>query len=306
MLTSMTVDGPMNGSYRARIDRVIDHVQRNVADEHRLDDLAAIACFSSFHFHRVFKALMGETVHAFVARLRLQRAVYLMAHEPTRSLTDIAVTCGFSSPSSFSRSFKQHYGVPPRAFDLSALKAESRRSLNEIVRLDLPRLPKGHNPDGFHIEIRTLPARRLAYRRVHGSYRPGVVEAAARDMVAWAERSGFADGDWYGYTWEDPDLVPLELCRYDVAVEIPQDAALDASVGDLALPEMTVAEVDVRGSLELEQRAIDWMFETWLPTSDWLPANYPGFEFWNGRPYAHGDTYFELRLQLPVTRYCDG
>ena len=292
-----------NADYRARIDRVIDYVQSDLARDHRLEQLAAVANFSSFHFHRVFKALMGETVHAFVSRLRLQRAVHLMAHDPGRSLTDIALACGFSSTSCFSRSFKQHYGVPPRAFDLAALKAESRRSLNEKVRLDLPRLPKGHNPDGFRVDIRKLPPRRFAYRRVHDSYEPNVVEAACADMVGWAERNGLADGDWYGYTWEDPDLVPLELCRYDIAVEVPKDVALDATVSAWELPEMTVAEVDVRGSLQLEQRAIDWLFESWLPESGWLPANYPGFEFWNGRPYAHGYSYFEIRLQLPVTRY---
>lgn len=278
-------------------------MQRDVARDHRLDQLAAVANFSSFHFHRVFKALMGETVHAFVSRLRLQRAVHLMAHDPARSLTDVALASGFSSPSSFTRSFKQRYGAPPRAFDLAALKEESRRSLNEKVRLDLSRLPKGHNPDGFRAEIRVLPPRRLAYRRVHGSYEPGVVEAAAREMVDWAERHHVADGDWYGYTWEDPDLVPLELCRYDVAVEVPTDVTLDASVSALELPEVTVAEVEVRGSLALEQRAIDWLYESWLPTSGWFPANYPGFEAWDGRPYGHGDTYFELRLQLPVTRH---
>ena len=299
----MAADSPIDEAYRARVNRVIDYVQQDVAREHRLEQLAAVANFSTFHFHRVFKALMGETVHAFVGRLRLQRAVHLMAHDPTRNLTDIALACGFSSSSAFSRSFKKHYGVPPRAFDLAALKQESRRSLNETVNLEFPRLAKGNNPDGFRADIRNLPSRRLAYRRVHGSYEPGVVEAAAHDMVLWAERNGFADGDWYGYTWEDPDLVPLPLCRYDVAVEIPADATIDDSVGALDLPEMTVAEVEVRGSLELEQRAIDWLFESWLPASGWLPANYPGFEFWNGRPYAHGYSYFELCLQLPVTRH---
>ena len=287
--------------YRKRIDRVIDHVQRDLCQEHRLEDLAAIAHFSAYHFHRVFKAMMGETLHAFVTRLRLQRAVNLMAHDPSRSLTDVALSSGFSSSSTFARSFKQHYGVPPRAFDIDALKAESRRALNQKVQLDLQRLPEGHNPDAFEVHIRELPPRRLAYRRVHGSYEPGVVEAAAEEMVVWADRHGWADGRWYGYTWEDPDLVPLDRCRYDIAVEVSPDAALDDSVSVLELPELTVAQVAVFGDLQREQRAIDWLFESWLPHSGWFPDNQPGFEHWNGRPYAHGYEYFELWLQLPVT-----
>ena len=52
--------------------------------------------------------------------------------------------------------------------------------------------------------------------------------SAARELVAWAEARGLAGGRWYGYMWEDPDVVPLEHCRYDVAVEV-EDVPYDRS-----------------------------------------------------------------------------
>src|ERR1700704_2354142 len=77
--------------YVERVNRAIDHIVRNLAEPLRLEEGSASAGFSSFHFHRVFKSLLGETLHQFVKRLRLERALYLMSHAPNRSLTDVAL-----------------------------------------------------------------------------------------------------------------------------------------------------------------------------------------------------------------------
>lgn len=69
-----------NLDYLGRVNRAIDHVTRYLAEPLLLDDVARIACFSPYHFHRIFRALVGETLHAFVKRLRLERAVYRMSH----------------------------------------------------------------------------------------------------------------------------------------------------------------------------------------------------------------------------------
>ena len=96
-------------------------------------------------------------------------------------------------------------------------------------------------------------------------------------------------------------LVALEDCRYDVAVEV-EDVEPEGEIGRLEFPAMTVAEVELRGSIELEQRAIDWLFGSWLPQSGYLPSDQPCFEAWIGRPFVHGLQHFELFAQLPVTR----
>ena len=89
--------------------------------------MARVACFSSYHFHRIFRALMGETLASFVKRVRLERSVYLLSHRNGASLTEIALACGFSSSSDFSRSFRAAYGVPPRRFDVERSGARAGR-----------------------------------------------------------------------------------------------------------------------------------------------------------------------------------
>jgi AraC family transcriptional regulator len=287
-----------NVDYVERVNRAVDYVTQNLAEPLRLEDVARAACFSTYHFHRVFRALMGETLAAFVKRVRLERAVYLLSHREGASLTDIALACGFSSSSDFSRSFRGRYGVPPRAFDIERFRAERRQAMN--AELKLTTLPAGENPDGFAVTLRELPARRVAYLRVQRPYEADNVPRAIARLVAWADARGLAGGEWLGYQWEDPEIVPLDKCRYDVGVVVPEGTLAEGEVSIATFSPMRVAEVEIAGSIELELRALDWLFRTWLPASGYAPAHQPGFEVWNGRPFAHGMEHFEIRLHLPV------
>lgn len=76
--------------YSAAVHRAIDHVLSSLDRRPDLEEVAERAGFSPYHFHRIFRSLMGETLHAFVQRLRLERALALLSHGPPRSWTDIA------------------------------------------------------------------------------------------------------------------------------------------------------------------------------------------------------------------------
>src|ERR1044072_7409336 len=90
---------PNLANYVERVNRAIDYIVSHLAEPLRLDDVSTAAGFSPFHFHRVFKCLVGETLNQFVKRQRLERALYLMSHAPNRPLTDVALDCGFASSS---------------------------------------------------------------------------------------------------------------------------------------------------------------------------------------------------------------
>jgi len=293
-----------NLDYVGRVNRAIDHVTANLEGPLRLDDVARVAGFSPYHFHRIFQSLVGETLRDFVNRVRLERAVYLIAHGDPSSLTDVALACGFSSSSVFSRSFRTRFGVSPRAFDVEAFRRAGHGRLVDTLPEAgrLARLPPASDPDRFKVQLRDLPARRVAYLRVFRPYEGTAAVDALTRLMTWAEERGLAGGQWLGYQWEDPTIVPLELCRYDVGVEIPADANVDDGVSVTTFPPMRVAEVEIAGRIELELEALDWLYTTWLPRSGYAPDHQPGFEAWVGLPFAHGETHFEVRLQLPVVK----
>lgn len=291
-----------NPHYLARVNRAIDYITGHLGESLSLEQVAQVACFSPFHFHRVFRSVVGETLHDFVKRVRIERALFLMSHDEHRSLTEIALACGFASSSDFSRSFRKRFGLPPRAFDVAEYRRRRRTEMMDALAggARLERLPPGENPDGFQVRLRELPARRVAYLRVFAPYASDGVGQAVQRLVGWARARGLAGGQWLGYQWDDPEIVALEQCRYDVGLELPATAVVDGELHETRFPPMTVAELSLAGPIDLEMRAIDWLYATYLPRSGYAPAEQPLFEAWDGEPFAHGTSHFTLRLQLPV------
>ena len=293
-------------AYTERVNLAIDHVVSHLGEPLRLADVSRAARLSPFHFHRVFQVIVGETLAEFVKRLRLERALVMMAHAPRSSLTMIAFRCGFSSSSDFSRCFKQRYGTAPSAFAIKGWREAHGSELQATVPESsvaphLDRLPAAHNPDGFRVKIRDLPARTVAYIRVRNPYRGDAVAKATERLITWAERNSLADGQWLGYQWDNPEITTLADCQYHVAVEAERFVAR-GEVGRFRFPPMRVAQVEIRGGVDLELRALQWLYGTWLPRSGYVPDDQPGFEAWIGRPFAHGTEHFELHAQLPVRR----
>ncbi len=258
---------------------------------------------SPHHFHRVFQAIVGETPAEFVKRLRLDKALRTMAFEKPTSLSQVAVTCGFASSADFSRSFKQRFGVSPSAFDVVAWRASHAEKLEAGLPLGgrIAELPAFEDPQAFQVEIRDLAARSAAYIRVTRPYEGDRVFQAAQRLIAWAEKRGLADGQWLGYQWDNPELTNLEQCIYYIAVEAGEFDPY-GEVGHYRFPPMRVAQIEIRGGVELELRALQWLYGSWLPRSGYLPDDQPGFEAFIGRPFAHGGEYFELYVQLPIRK----
>jgi len=168
-------------------------------------------------------------------------------------------------------------------------------------RFHVSRLPAAQNPDGFTVKIRDLPARTVAYIRVRNPYRGDAVAKATQRLITWAERHALADGQWLGYQWDNPEITSLEDCQYYVAVEAERFVP-KGEIGRFRFPAMTVAQIEIRGGIDLELRALQWVYGAWLPRSRYVPDDQPGFEAWIGRPFAHGTEHFELYAQLPIKR----
>ena len=92
--------------YHQRVNRVIDHIKDHLTEPLPIADLARLTRFSPFHFHRIFRSVVGEPLHAFIRRMRLEQAVFRMQYGPKAALTAIALGAGSASSSDFSRTFK--------------------------------------------------------------------------------------------------------------------------------------------------------------------------------------------------------
>ncbi|MGI9105292.1 MAG: helix-turn-helix transcriptional regulator [Pyrinomonadaceae bacterium] len=98
-----------------RLRRAVELMHAHLNEELPLEELAAAAYLSPFHFARLFKKLTGLPPHAYLASLRIERARTLLAATDL-SITEIAARVGYSSSSHFAKAFRQAAGLAPRAF----------------------------------------------------------------------------------------------------------------------------------------------------------------------------------------------
>jgi AraC family transcriptional regulator len=138
--------------YEKRVNLLILHINQHLDEPLKLDDLAQVACFSPFHLHRIFSAFTGIPMGEYIRRLRMERAVLQLSHT-RRPVTHIAFEAGYDSLASFSKAFRQAYGLRP----------------SDVRREHITHLPFRNGKTELSRrmemkpEIRTYPDRKIVY-----------------------------------------------------------------------------------------------------------------------------------------------
>ena len=98
--------------YKERLLRVLVYIQQHLDEPLALETLAARACLSSCHFHRVFTGMIGESLQSHIRRLRLERAATRLKHS-TMPVVQVALEAGYETHESFSRAFRIAFATSP-------------------------------------------------------------------------------------------------------------------------------------------------------------------------------------------------
>lgn len=99
-----------------RIRKVLNYIDENLEDELSLEKLAEIGAYSTFHFHRIFRGIIGETLQEYINRKRIEKSAMMLSHQKQKSIEDIFLEAGFKSNSTFSKTFKKYFGISPSVF----------------------------------------------------------------------------------------------------------------------------------------------------------------------------------------------
>jgi AraC family transcriptional regulator len=292
-----------NEIYRRRINKVMDYVNNNLDKSISLEELAAVAAFSPFHFHRIFVAVTGESVNYFTNRIRLEKAARLLKFS-RNAIAGIAEECGFSSSSTLSRAFKQYFGISPSAYRHSG-QIENSKIRKELFPMDeyLCPMTEEELKANFPIEIRELPQRRIAYIRVMDSYREGVVLKAFGEMITWAKRTNLFDTEViFGMSMDDPMVTPQEKYRYEVCITLPENFKVERGdqVETTVLPRCHYAVATVSGNFTYVATATHYLFNHWLVNSAYEPAHQHGLEVFLDKDNICNWEHFDLELCVPV------
>ena len=289
--------------YRQKINQVIDHLNNNLDRSVSLEELASVAFLSRFHFHRVFVAVMGETVYEFTSRLRNEKVARLLTFSKT-PIASIAVDCGYTSAATLSRAFKHYLGVSPSAYRKGAKIKNSkiRKELQPISQYHCA-MEQTELEQRFPVHIEQLPKRRIAYIRVNNAFKEGVVIQAFTKLIAWSkEHSIYDSGTIFGMSKSDPEVTPKKKYSYESCITLPTDFQFDLNnlVQTTILPACKYAFTTVSGDIKMVTTAINYLFDNWLINSDYECETQPGLEIFLKKEKVGDWSHFDLKIGIPV------
>ena len=300
--------------YVARINRVLDFVEAHLDEDLSLERLARVACFSPFHFHRIFSAMMGETLQRFIQRLRLERAAGRLLLDKTRSVTEIALDAGFSSSATFARAFRSEFGTSATSWrkggaaDRKMSKTDRNQGKESLGVAPYRVLQEGRatmtNALEMNVEVKELTPQRIAYLRHVGPYQ-GNQELFGQlfgKLAMWAGPRGLL-GPGAGFLsiyHDDPGITDASKLRTSVAVTIGDDVEVDGEVGAMIVAGGKYACARFRIDPDQYGAAWDALMGGWLPDSGYQPEDGPPMERYLNQPDKDPEGKHEVEICVPV------
>ena len=276
----------MATSYEDRMLRVLTYVHDNPAGDLSLDALADVAAMSRFHWHRVFRALTGETCAQAVRRIRLHRAATWLVRSD-RAINDIAVSVGYPNPTSFARAFSESYGSSPAAFRKAGLFQPTHRNFRT-----------GGYP--MHpVTIRTEPARRVVALPHQGAYAEIGKSFEAFGALCQSRQLWPQIGPVLALYLDSPDDVPEDQLRSYAGAEFRGDAIPDG-MEELAIPGGKTAVLTHKGPYSGLEAAYHSLFGNWLPESGEEPVDQPCYEIYLNDPRETAPEELLTEICLPL------
>ncbi|WP_323796035.1 AraC family transcriptional regulator [Nisaea sp.] len=294
-------------SYVERIGRVLDRIADHADTPLKLNELAETAAFSAFHFHRVFRALTGETVQEVVRRVRMSRAAHALRIE-RETVTEAALAAGYGSTEGFARTFRQCFGLPPSIYR-TAKAPPPYRPLNTRIHYRPEtgsiRLIADRKEHGMQVEIRDIkPDPIIAWRHVGPYYEVGASFGALSGWVGKHALYPHVTG-CFGLSYDDAGSVPEAELRYDACVSaregtpIPVDALPENARVD-TLPAGRYACTMLEGSYMGMEDCFHRLLGLWLPESGESLDERPCLECYLNDPAEVAEVELRTLICIPL------
>ncbi len=308
--------------YQARLNRVLDYIDRNIGRDLRLDELARVANFSSFHFHRIFSALIGETLNVYIQRIRVERAASALIDRPKATITEVALDCGYSGSAAFARAFRGRFGMSASEWRAGGCEAwrkirktesKDRQTLRKIGK-ELPAAPSYGEDGKIHsarrsimskfkpqVEIKELPELEVAYIRHIGPYQ--AVGQAFERLMRWAgprRLLRFPDTKVLGVYHDNPDITETDKLRSSACITVPAETRAEGEVGRMTIPGGLFAVARFEVAPDEFGEAWDALMSDWLPESGYQPDDRMCYEVYLNEPKNHPQGKFVIEICEPI------
>lgn len=299
--------------YEAAVERAVDRITQALDEALDLAVLARGAALSPFHFHRVFRGMLGETPLEMHRRLRLERAAGQLFGSDV-PVTTIAFDAGYETHEAFTRTFRQAYGMSPSAFRQSATNTELRCARPPQIELVAPsgvhfrtestkdRIIQFVTGESMNVTIETMPELRVATVHHLGPY-PRISDAFARlgAIVAPAGLLQFPEAAMIAIYYDDPETTPPDQLHSDAGIAVPKGVALPEGLVEKRLPAGRYARMTHVGPYTQLGDAWSRFMGEWLPKSGHRVGDGSSYELYRNNPTNASPGELRTDLYLPIS-----
>lgn len=245
--------------YFERINTVLEYINNHLEENLDLKKLASVSNFSEFHFHRIMRAYLNESLGSYMVRLRLDMAARLLRYSK-EPIQEIAYRTGYEVPSSFNKAFKKRFNVSPKEFrDSKGFFRSDGTFINPYKTITEMKLkPK----------IKTIKEKKVIYVQTKG-YLNESIGPAWQTLINFMKQNrlfGFKT-EFIGISYDDPKITEIEKCRYDACSTVRKEVDPVGQIGFRTISGGTYAVFKHYGPYEKFTETYNAIYLNWLPES---------------------------------------
>lgn len=290
------------------VNKAIEYIFSHLEKDLSVEEIAEYCGYSKFYLTRLFKAETGESIYAFIKRLKVEQSAWRLKVEKGRSITEIGNEFGYS-PSNYATLFRDHFEKTPAQF---------RKDIDDISINHAFLHGKDNKLETYEecckkITIETLPDYYVLYERRKGNY-----QHLEQDWCEFMEdyKDFVTDSTVFiERTVNDPTITKPEDCIYDICMTVDKDdprlvfqktaaAGITSKAGTPAGPNTMIIEggkfavYHYAGYPQMIYMAYQSFFCNWLAETGNKVDNRGGFDIY--RKIDNETLYMELDICIPI------
>ena len=270
---------------------VYTHIETNIDIEELSIDLKV----SKFHMHRIFKEAFGKNIYESIKSIRLQKASNLLLTNKYSTISNIVNLCGYSSQSSFIKTFKERFEMTPKDWRNGGYKDYSRKILQQSKRA----MESKADFSDMTPTIVKMPVFESFYIRNKG-YNSNIKETWQK-LQTWILTNNITNYKQIALFHDNPTITPLNDCQYIgcVVVDNPQKVKSDR-LPNFKISDGVYAKFDLKGKTGDVLPFIHWVYHEWLPKSEYETTTKPSYAIYEKLDILDESGEFELSFYVSI------
>ncbi len=275
-------------NYQNRINKVIDYIEHNYENDITLKDLSEIACFSEYHFQKIFLKYIGETPFDFIKRIKLENSVIKLI-QSNKSITEIALEANYSSSANYSKAFKKYYKIAPKECREMGTLDSLETDKKEIDSINLK------------IKIENFNDITVAYIQTKGNLNMKISIAWGK-IHSWVRREGLYNKDTtaIGIILEENTKSIKGSSIYLSCLSVPENTAGSKNIKIKKINGGLFGTINFTGKYSDIDKVFTYFYKNWLPNSLFESINKEVLQIYPSKRTSLNQNNSNIKICFPI------